>query len=245
MILSEVALSLSGRPIVVMGGAPSLISDLEKIKSNAFWLSANHHGHLVRPADYLVCSDLTHQVTGKSMADEMAEYGVPTISPHLWSDIRVNDHPQDFPMNSGILALWVAAALGGYPVIAAGFEFFRGKTYHHDPDAKTTGRIDMDRYDAMVRHLIKAAPGAHFRAISGPLTRHFKRLGTPLPARYQPPRWARNLADMDPVDVEWTGTAGALYRQRPRAGDRIRLSSEEAINHRRRFRLLSLKPEQC
>ncbi|HSH26473.1 MAG TPA: hypothetical protein VK972_01690, partial [Wenzhouxiangella sp.] len=111
-LLNDIALSVAGRPIVVMGGAPCLPSDLERIKSAACWLSANAHGHRARPADYLVCTDLYHQVTGRPMAEELAEYDVPTISPYFWSDYRIAERPSHFPMNSGLLGLWVAAALG-------------------------------------------------------------------------------------------------------------------------------------
>lgn len=237
-LLSEIALSFAGRPIVAMGGAPCLTSDLERIRSAACWVSANQHGHLARPADYIVCADIFHQVTGKAMADEMAGYGVPVISPYLWSDIRIPDHPQDFPMNSGILALYVAAVLGGHPVIAAGFEFFEGGTYHHDEKAKTNGHIGLGRYFKMVEQLASAAPDVHFQSVSGPLQRIMPPYGSPIPLRYDPPPWLRRLASNRPVDAIWHGNSRQIYRERPAKDQSCRLSSTEAGKFHKQIKVI-------
>lgn len=243
-ILSDIALRFAGRPIVVMGGAPCLKTDLERIRGSGAWISANQHGHLLHPADYIVCADLFHQVTGQPMSLEMAEYDVPTISPYLWSEIRITDHPQDFPMNSGILALYVAAALGGHPVIAAGFEFFAGGTYHHDEAAKTTGRRELSLYLKMALYLQNHAPGVHFQAISGPLMDVFQPYGSEIPLRYQPPSWLTTMNQNYGVDVEWTSKTRTIYRQYPEVGGRYRLSRREAGEKHKHFKgLVTNKPQ--
>lgn len=237
-ILPDIAGSFAGRPIVVMGGAPCLKDDLEHVRSAGCWLSANQHGHLLHPADYLVCADLFHQITGRLMSDEMAEFDVPTISPYFWSDFRVTDHPQRFPMNSGILALYVAAALGGHPVIATGFEFFTGGTYHHDEKANTTGHRGLHFYLKMAMDLKQYAPFVHFRAVSGPLTHVFEPYGAPVPMRYEMPHWVRQMRSHPGMDVEWTSKTRRIYRQMPRPGGRYRLSWRESGENHRHFKRL-------
>lgn len=159
-----------GRPAVVIGGAPSRISDdwfwNEKAK-NPVVLSANDHGYLQTWCDYGVCCE--------DLEQRMRLQSVPVISRHVWADYRIFDKP--IP-NSAILAAFAAWVMGCAPIIITGVECYIGKTYLHDPDLKTSGHnVPLKTHLVRWARLPNMAPGIQVRAVSGPLLDIFKKYG--------------------------------------------------------------------
>ena len=131
MLLQDLHLRYAGRPIVVVGGGPSAPLALGLVQRAACVLSTNQHGALLTRCDAVVCQD--------DIEAKVAPFGLPIISPRRFADFRIADFG-GWCGNTGLLAIWVAWMLGGYPIIAAGLDCYTGDTYHHDPDAESPGR---------------------------------------------------------------------------------------------------------
>jgi hypothetical protein len=125
-----------GRPAVVMGGAPSLPESLKACPDDAVYISANHHGAILRKVDFIVYVDRLHQVSFAPMKMLLSKYKVPLVSIREEADIVM---PHQFDGNSGLQAILFACMLKCDPIIVVGIEMFKGKTYFHDPDAKSSG----------------------------------------------------------------------------------------------------------
>jgi hypothetical protein len=164
-LLSESALKYAGRPIVVMGGGPSLPEHLSRCPTDAIYISANQHGAMVRKADYIVALD--------SIEDLVRPFNVPIIGKRPWCDIRIQDWQNDG--NSGIEAVKAAYVLGGHPIILAGMDCYQTGTYFHDANAPLLGTANeglefhMERWKALKDKL----PGAVIRTCGGPTAKVF------------------------------------------------------------------------
>lgn len=144
----------AGKRIVVMGGAPSLKDDIKGLKADV-WISANEHGAKVRKVDYVVAMDASHGETGREMSNYLHEVtDAPLISGEPYADYQLTDWPGAPKRGlSGMMAAWCAWAMGGHPVILAGFDAYDSK-----PSAM-----------AMSERVQKEIKG-EVRVVSGPLT---------------------------------------------------------------------------
>lgn len=160
---------------MVMGGAPSLPDDIAQIRGDAIWISANQHGAMLRPVDYVLYVDELHMVTGERMSKKMAAFGAPTISLGFDSDYRVPNYAAvGFRGNCGLQAIRLAAALGANPIIVCGIECYQGGTYWHDSGAESTSRgRSVGFFDKHIRHLVELTRGANIRAVTQTMQRHF------------------------------------------------------------------------
>lgn len=178
-----------GEPIIVLGGALSLLQEWEQIpagiRSRALTISANEHGSKflskIRhdPADFIFAADIEHQAHKVPMVDWLAMQapGVPIISPRFYGKYRLHEyHQRKLLGNSGILAIWLAWKLGGHPVIPIGISHYQGGTYWHAPTAESSGLYKPDGdLQGKARDLARKMPGAIIRPIDGPLTQIWKR----------------------------------------------------------------------
>jgi hypothetical protein len=147
----------AGQPAVVMGGGPSLPRDLAILADafgpldDAVWISANEHGAMLRPVDYLVYRDALHQRASQaagyqvSMLDVLREYvdrdGAMTISHKPGADLQLDLPGEVAPvLNSGLWAIYAAAQMGCRPILCAGMDCYTGDTYHHDGGAQSSSR---------------------------------------------------------------------------------------------------------
>lgn len=218
-LLAELALKYSGRPIVAMGGGVNLPSGLEQCPETAIYLSANEHGALLQPVDFIVCLD--------QIEEKLRQFSVPIIGRPHWCDYRIQDW-EDIG-NSGVTAAWVAWVLGGHPIILAGMNCYQGGTYHHDPDARSTGNLRTledheERWKALSGHL----PGAVVRSCSGPTVDIFG-------------QW-----DPDESLPEFAAPP-ALLEMRAMVSRRVRTNELARLNHRRVPANLNIcvSPNEC
>ena len=184
----------AGKPILVIGGGPSALTDLlnwpENVNPVAV-LSANQHGcrQTRFPVDLLVNVDKIHTERRVAMSTILRPYGIPIVNRHSWADYRLADW--DFSANSGITAVAVAVALGGNPVIVTGIDMWEsGRQYFHDEDVialasgtrpprvhrrETNKHVQMRSAQKRLNVLASFARGANIRPMSGPMTNVFER----------------------------------------------------------------------
>lgn len=160
-------------PILVIGGGPSVPSDLAQLAGIAFAcvISANAHGfhqHRHR-VDYIFVGDAIHSETREPMEPLMRTYGVPLIGYRDFVDYRVP--PEARLLNSGQGAILAACLMGGRPVYPVGFDCWQGEaTYFHDPDADVVCRRQGGRRIPQQLADLKAmTAGYDVRPVSGPL----------------------------------------------------------------------------
>jgi hypothetical protein len=118
-----------GKRIAVMGGAPSLAEHLATGVEADVWISANHHGLVLRSADYVLCMDeVINDMGGKSLPDHIRSLSdAKIISPYPSADIQLVSWPQ-YPrlVNSGMIATWAAFMMGAKVVMLFGFDAYGG-----------------------------------------------------------------------------------------------------------------------
>lgn len=164
-------------PILVVGGGMRAPSDLAALGQREYAAVISANGHAFRipglSPDFIVCKDDRHTETGESMHERLIQYHTPIIGRHWWADYRLPEWPVS--INSGLMAIAVAALLGGGPIYPVGFDFFTEGTYFYDPKAPNIGRGK--RNNEIRRDIVKTAElvlGTQVKPVSGPLLDIFK-----------------------------------------------------------------------
>lgn len=184
-----------GKPILVIGGGPSVIEDLPRLDiTPACVISANNHGYhqnrfpitLVVNCDKKHCTAEGRPHMGTFLREYTDKYGGAIVNKFAFADYRLGNWKLD--ANSGLTAVAVACALGGNPVIVTGIDLWgSGRSYFHDGTARSArlrvskGKVPTNR---KVTHLEAFVRGANVRPMSGPMLEAFKRYepGEVLPA---------------------------------------------------------------
>ncbi len=180
-----------GHPILVIGGGPSVRTDLPRLVElgvqPACVISANAHGTLqtVFPVDYLVHVDKRHAGLKVWMKDYLGAFGLPLISSHSFANYRLPEIPfkRDNGLNSGLMAIFVAATLGGNPVIVTGVDCWTtGRSYFHDEGVERKDRMPRPASGTArpsayaigrAMELGRACRNVRIRPVSGPFTSLF------------------------------------------------------------------------
>ena len=152
----ELVMRHRGQRICVMGGGPTLATDLESVEADV-WISVNEHGAKLRPVDYVVAMDNLHTKINVQMKDHIRPHtDAPIIGPWHWNDWQLTRWPgmPAMPL-SGVVATWLAYLLGGHPVIMAGFDCYGGRK--------------VGQHKEMAPHV-----RAEVRVVSGPLVGLYK-----------------------------------------------------------------------
>lgn len=192
-----------GRPILVIGGGPSVLQDMPALPTDfhpALVLSANEHGMKQDrfKVDYIVNCDKVHCLktdeAGRhyQMEAYLRQFGVPIINRWAWADVRLEDW--NFNGNSGTTAVAIAAALGGSPIVVIGIDLYAtGRNYFYDHTADLTPRAKrlaarpvISQPDRRLGRLWDFAKGAHIRPMSGVMTTRWPKY-TPGEALGAPP----------------------------------------------------------
>jgi hypothetical protein len=172
----------AGKPILVIGGGPSVLADLPKLDIvPACVISANDHGFRQTrfPVDLIVNLDKRHCMLQVPMQKVLRPFNVPIVNPHSWADYRLAEWRM--AGNSGMAAVAVAAALGASQVIVTGIDMFAGgRKYFHDPGGKVP-KENRQKHPSSRRAKARLLPlkefcaGANIRPMSGPMTEIFPR----------------------------------------------------------------------
>lgn len=177
-LISDLFDRWAGKPILVIGGGPSVAEDLPRLAAAppACVISANDHGAHQKqfPVDLYVNCDKIHCALKIPMENILRPLGAPLVNKHSWADYRLADWPA--LGNTGLTSVAVAAALGGNPVIVTGLDFWQGgRRYFHKPD-EASRRLQKKPAFTIARHarkklevLVKFVEGANIRPMAGPL----------------------------------------------------------------------------
>jgi hypothetical protein len=120
-----------GKPILIIGGGPTVNEALELVPADypACVISANENGFKQGKfkVDFIAFSDEMHARLRMhtNRAWDRFYPGVPTVSKHPWSTYQL-DRDKVFGTNAGFVALDVAAALGGDPIVVSGVDCTNG-----------------------------------------------------------------------------------------------------------------------
>lgn len=200
-LVTELLHRWEGKPILVIGGGPSVLRDLPKLDIQpACVISANEHGFKQSrfKIDLVTNVDKRHCLLKEPMEKILRPYGVPIVNRHSWADYRLPDWTM--AGNTGMQAVALAALLGASQVIVTGIDMWEGgRRYFHDagakapkdPKHKAPKAAMRRRSKERVRPLVAFCEGAHIRPMSGPLLQWFKPytpgeiLKTPRPVGYR------------------------------------------------------------
>lgn len=124
------------RPAAVLGGGPSLPSDLARLPSDCILISVNDHAiHFCKP-DYLVFMDIPNAQIFPDLAAAVDSFEGLRVSQTPLSDIDIHCAEYWDGGFTSTLATWFALYLGCDPVILCGMDCYQGevKYCHPRPD---------------------------------------------------------------------------------------------------------------
>ena len=185
-LVSALYNSQRGKPVLVIGGGPSALTDLEHIPGwqEMFTISANGHAFKLPGCtpDLIFCKDHTRVLPMKVrrtapttyMEPEMRAFGVPIASMQYWADYRLAPWPMRG--NSGMFAIALAVFMGATPAIVTGIDCFQGATYFHSPaEDNVSLNLPAVHWNARLSRLAHCFQGAPVRAVSGLAAQTFRR----------------------------------------------------------------------
>ena len=128
-----------GEPIIVMGAGKSLPFAMEKALAeypDAILISCNHRAMRDYKADYAVCFDKETPERIRKIDPD-----IPIIS-HFPTKGTTYLSSQLFDIiNSGVMGVWLAKILGGYPIILCGLDFYQGISLDESPYYDNRGNV--------------------------------------------------------------------------------------------------------
>ena len=151
------------RAAVIIGGAPSRLTDILDCPKDAIFISANDHGCRQQVCNYIcACEDL---------GERLISWKIPVISGLPIADYRVFDLPLP---NSAALGAWAAWIMGCVPIVIVGVECYQGGTYPHDLKVRTSGHsLNLQEHLHRWSRLGQLAPGGSSERFRAPFSRSF------------------------------------------------------------------------
>lgn len=159
----------SGKRAIVLGGGPSLVSDLRLVRPRVehlgVWLGVNQHS-LLLPLDYIVFQD-------KELHPILTGHDVPLVTHHkdiadIWSGIV-----PDFGFSGGT-AVWIADYLGCSEIYVCGCDnYTSNRRYWHSKLGDYRFDEGISNIAAWTKVRDYMANPDRVRVISGPLTKVF------------------------------------------------------------------------
>lgn len=135
ILMSSLEDHYAGRPAAVLGGGPSLPSDMARLPEGCILIAVNYHAfHLCEP-DFMVYNDQPE--SDPVLWDAVRKPGrAVRVSPDPTSDVAF-DVPVWTGFYSSNTAAWFALWMGCEPVILCGHDLYQGSRvyfheYHHD-----------------------------------------------------------------------------------------------------------------
>lgn len=170
-----------GQPAAVLGGGPSLPTDLERIPRGSVLIAANHHALRLTNCNYLVfLDDPTNPVCSPDLLVALQTYTGIRVTHHLaWTDVEFDTNWPNFSRYTGCLAMWFACWLGCDPVLLCGMDLYQGeKKYFYEWDAidmrdPSFHRSARDHLDIWRPVMTSCPHSDRIKAVSGPLTALF------------------------------------------------------------------------
>lgn len=129
----RLVLAHAGAKIAVMGGAPSLADDVATVGKADLWISVNGHGAQLQRPTYVVAMDERHDGIGADMREHVRRVtDAPIIGPWPQHEYVLTSWPGAPKRGlSGMVAVWLAWAMGAHPVIVCGMDGYDGSRLEH------------------------------------------------------------------------------------------------------------------
>lgn len=141
ILMSSLLDKFAGRPAAVLGGGPSLPSDLERVPKDALLIAVNYHAFYYCEPRFMVYNDTPE--TNPLMVQAVREHRAIHVSPEPTSDV-VFDIPDVWTGSfSSNTATWFALFLGCKPVILCGMDCYQGTQKHCAPSTYHSEMFDM------------------------------------------------------------------------------------------------------
>ncbi len=181
--LSQLKDRYAGRPAAVLGGGPSLVSDLQRLlhplPRGLILIAVNYHAfyHLPpnHPPKYMVYNDVPE--TNPLQVEAVRAHRAIHVSPEPSSDVLF-DVPEVWTGSfSSNTATWFALWLGCNPVILCGMDCYQGEVKHCPPSTYDSPMFHFP-LDFYLRPWIEDCRNSvphveRLRAMSGPLVNLF------------------------------------------------------------------------
>lgn len=230
LTLSHFVLAHRGMPAVVIGGGMTRSKQvaIAPPASEAIYFSANAHGLEHWHCHYAVCLDM--------IEDRMRKFPVPLVSPRRFAEVRIFEQPCN---QSGMMAAYVAWAMGCTPILLAGCDCYQGGVYEENPKAKSSGtssalNVHLKKWGAL-RDMLA---GGDLRSLGGILAKAgvLPLHDSGIPGR-GPPHPKRILKQVAGVVVEFRRPVKLRPIEYLR-GDVAELSANEAHKYRQSLTIL-------
>jgi hypothetical protein len=131
ILMSHLRDRFRGRPAAVLGGGPSLPSDLERIPDNALKIAVNYHALKLVKAEFMVFND--DPESDPLLFDAVTHFHGVRVSPVQKFSHVAFDVPVWTGSYSSNTAAWLALWMGCNPTILCGMDCFQGdRVYFHD-----------------------------------------------------------------------------------------------------------------
>ena len=162
------------RTAAVLGGGPSLPSDIAKLPAGCLLIAVNYHAFYYCEPEFMVYNDTPE--TNPLQLKAVQEHRAVHVSPEPTSDV-VFDVDVWTGFFSSNTAAWFALWLGCDPVILCGMDCYQGPEKHCLPSTYTSPMFDLP-LDFYTRPWEEDCRNSvphpeRLRAMSGPLVRLF------------------------------------------------------------------------
>ena len=128
--MSELKDRYVGRAAAVLGGGPSLPSDMERLPEGCVLIAVNHHAQLLCQPDFMVYND--HPSVNADLLRLVEDGRVMRVSNEPTSDV-IFDVEVWMGFYSSNTAAWFGVWLGCDPVILCGMDCYQGeRKYFHE-----------------------------------------------------------------------------------------------------------------
>jgi hypothetical protein len=167
-----------GQPAAVLGGGPSLLSDMEKLPEGCILFAVNDHAfHVGIEPQYMVTMDDPNIKPELKRIVDTWRGGLRVNELLMYSDIDLRGVLRP-TARSGIFAVWLALYLGCVPIYLCGMDLYQGdQKYCHDRDEFMGHKaIYNEPLEKLLKDwkMLKNYKGwRRIHAVSGPLTQVF------------------------------------------------------------------------
>jgi hypothetical protein len=175
-LLSEMKNKYKNQTAAILGGGPSLLSDMEKLPKGCLLIAVNYHALYYCEPTFMVYNDRPETNPLQVLAVE--EHRAIHVSPEPSSDV-IFDVPSVWTgFFSSNTAAWFALWMGCDPVILCGMDCYQGPVKHVPPSTYHSPMFDCP-LDFYIRPWVEDCKNSvphpeRLRSVSGPLTDVFK-----------------------------------------------------------------------